>query len=338
MCPVSPALPMPLRARARLAFVVAVAFLVAGCLAVSPQSRFRASGSQATVFQGYDYGGQTAMAAEGSIAIDVDDETNKGTAAAELRVEGRATRIAFTTFAASRPFHDGGVRDDFPEHGATGNGDALLPELHALSAGWGTGTVTIDGAPFHDPMTGSDLFTLHYMVTDTAVRNPQTGRVTKADGEAAYDPQTPSDAARLPGVMQILLNVQGAPAPRDHASTESDTVTGQDYSRTIPVSVEAAAGTLSVTVSVSNPSLPVPGGDLTFVLRDPTGQDVSRAVLGPAANSPPVTLEAGPPLIIGDYTLEVTGIGVQTSYTAEIVVDYAKTFFLHVVFNEVALG
>jgi hypothetical protein len=337
------------------ALLVGTVLLLAlsGCFGVAERpALFTVEGHMPVVFQGYDYEGNTAEVGEGRISIQVSPDTDTGTTMATFQSEGRPWRVEFTRFAEApgKAFHMGGVRNDFAEHGASGNGDALLPTFHALSAGWGEGTVTVDGQPLTDPATGSTTFALHYMVTDTAPRDPQTRKVTKADGATPYDPASPADAKLLPGTMQILLNVQSAapPAPADTLTLFDDTVTSPQYSREHVLPVGAALGSMSMTITIQPelPSAPVPPpatppapARLAFRLLDPAGAEVAAYDYDATmADAPSGVLAVTGPLTVGDYKLQVTGSGVQTAYGVASFLQYQKPLFLHVVYGHVVLG
>lgn len=323
-----------------LALLLLAAMVVAGCSAPPPPARFTATGTSPVVMQGYDYAALTAQPGEGSIRIDVDPAADTGSVEATFPFEGRQWRVRFAAFAQAAPYQEGGVRNGFPEHGASGNGDALLPGFPALSAGWGTGTVEVDGQPYADPFTGNGTFSLHYMVADAAPRDPATLKATKADGAADYDPATPADARLHNGTRQILLNVRspGTLPPEDASLVFSDTVSSPQYARDFPVPVNATARLL-VNLTVTNPT-PLPTvGRVAFVLTGPDGNETGRYEYDPVAAGPEgrgtgsiEVPEAAP----GAYTLSVAGVGASVTYSANVVVNYADAVFLHVVYTDVA--
>ncbi|HEV8359910.1 MAG TPA: hypothetical protein VGR28_05565 [Candidatus Thermoplasmatota archaeon] len=319
-----------------LVWLVVLAAL-GGCLrAEQATTTFTATGSNPVAFAGYDYAGATALAGAGDIQVSLDAASDTGTVVATFTAGGRAWRAEFTRFAETRPFHQGGVRLDFPEHGDSGNGDALLPTIHALAAGWGQGTVSVDGAPIVDPSTGNATFNLHVMATDTGPRDPATNKITKQDGSTPYDPAAPADARVTQGLRQLMINVQSAAAmPADANVTlqgqiaGSDQVTGATALGTIPVA--NAQGSIAANVTLAGAQGPLPAlGQFHVALLDPAGTEVQACDVAPGAAAP-CALAAPAPLMVGDYTVQATGSGIASA-SGVALVDYPDSIFWHVVY------
>lgn len=326
----------------RMALLLLMVALVAGCIRAEQATLFHATASQPKVLAGYDYGAVTVQPGQGGFEVSTDAAADTGTATATFTFAGRQFQAAFTRFAEApgRAFQEGGVRADFQEHGATGNGDALLPEIHALSAGWGHGTLTVDGQALADPATGAAEFNLHYMVTDTAPRDPGTMLVTRADGTSPYDPATPGDARTLPGTLQVLLNIQsaGGAAPTDTTAMLEGTVAEPQHSNSMPFDVNATGARILVNISVSNPT-PLPSvGELSFVLGDPSGAELGRFDYSVQEAQPMGVIDVPAANATGTYTLSVSGAGLGVDYRAGILVDYPEPVFLHVVYTDVRVG
>lgn len=328
--------------RAALVAAIGLAVLLAGCAAPGPVA-FVAWGGRPAVFAGYDYDAATLELGNGSIALSVDAAADTGSATAGFTFRGQEWSVAFERFEGTAPFHEGGIRNDFPEHGATGNGDTLLPEIHALSAGWGTGTVRVAGQPLVDPLTGHATYRLHYMVTDTAPRDPATLKVTKEDGNATYDPASPSDARVHAGVRQILLNVQSTapPQPEDANTVLSDTISGPGHNRSATFDVNSTLARVTLNFTVTNPSPAPTIGLVSFVATDPNGTEVARWDYDPVRAGPEGRGTVGfnvTPAALGTYTMRVTGSGAGAAYSALAQVDYPEALFVHVVYTDVRVG
>lgn len=327
----------------RIALLLVAAAILGGCIRAEQNPDFHATASRPVVFIGYDYGAVTAQPGNGTFEVTANAQTDTGTAVATFTYAGRSWEARFTRFAqaAGRAFQEGGVRADFPEHGATGNGDAGLPELHALHAGWGVGTLTVDGQPFTDPATGAGEFALHYMVTDTAVRDPETYQVTKADGATAYDPAAPGEALVRPGTRQVLLNIQssGGAAPPDGAFALTGAVQEAEHSNALPFDVNATGARVTANVTLTNPT-PLPGvGQLSFVLTDPAGAELGRFDYAFGPDAPQAgSIEVPAANATGTYTLSVTGAGLGVTYDVAVAVDYPEPLFLHVAYLDVQVG
>ncbi|HVL86585.1 MAG TPA: hypothetical protein VM681_01055 [Candidatus Thermoplasmatota archaeon] len=341
--------------RVRALLLAAAALAAAGCAAPpSASGVFRASGTDPVVFLGYDYEGATATASFGNVTLEVDAERDVGAFVAEFalalpgeldfRVDvgapgspsesvGRAAaaglaRVAFLEFVEDKPFQNGGIRHGFPEHGATGNGDTLLPQIHALSAGWGRGTLTLDGAPFPDPATGGNVFLLHYMVTDTGPRDPVTNKVTKSDGRTPYDPATPSDGRASHG-NQILLNVEGAPMPDDRLLEYrwgGGAASQFDHNESVVLDAPAR---LALQVA-SRPAGPAGVASGTFEILDAEGRLLARVSFGPTETGVRQTFVSVPP---GAYAVRAHGQTANAHFEGRLLVDHPERFFLHVVYR-----
>jgi hypothetical protein len=328
-----------------------VALALAGCIRADTGGVFHAHGASPVAFLGYDYDGLTASPGQGTADISVDPAKDTGTATFTFSLANHTWAVAFDKFAQGKPFQEGGVRDGFPEHGSSGNGDALLPTLHALSAGWGTGTVTVDGALMTDPASASQSFSLHYMVTDTAVRDPATHKVTNAAGSAAYDPARPDDARYFNGTRQIYLNVQSsAPAaPTNTSISVQGTVPtpGTDETKDVAQVNGSSPAHLNMTYTLQNAAgglVPLPAvGQVSFqLLADGNKVDQCDVAFPPAD---PTASTAGcthdlPNAPVGKYTLHVVStLATGNAYTVTgSIVQASQALFVHVAYTDVTVG
>lgn len=175
---------------------------------------FEANGTQPLIIDGgYSYDGKLVRtAAGGSITIQLDNGSDTGRVEAVVRDQGGPEwRIVFDEFFPSSPTHDGGIREDFYEHGATGNGDTKLPRFFAYAAAWGSATVERDGQPVKEPNTLDDRFPAHLMVSMGKVRDATTYQIYKADGTCCYNPDNPEDGAPASEAgAQAILQVKTA--------------------------------------------------------------------------------------------------------------------------------
>jgi hypothetical protein len=316
-----------------------------GCIRADQGQAFKAHGAQPVLFMGYDYAGTTAQVAQGAADIDVDAARDTGTAVFTFGAGNQTFEVRFAQFHEAQPFQQGGVRNDFPEHGDTGNGDAQLPTIHALSAGWGSGTVTLGGQALRDPVSRDTTFTLHYMVTDTGPRDPASRKVTKADGSTPYDPAAPADAKTFP-VREVLLNVQGATGPAAPVN-ESFSVTSSLGPMTDETkdafAINGTSAAVNISYALQGPAAGAPAlGQATFVLlADGTEVDrceVSLPPADPTAGTTGCTHEV-PSAAPGIYTVHVTGTGVGNPYAVTgSVAREVKPLFLHVVYTDVTVG
>lgn len=306
----------------------ALAVVLAGCAGDAPTTAFHATGSKPSFSIGWAYGGANLSAAEGTIAVDVDEASNAGKVEASIVVDGVKYEILWTNFsgAPDKPFQSGGIVANLVEHGDSNVGDPLIPRVTLLSAGWGKAQLRKDGVPVLDPATGG-LWTAHYMVTETGVRAADGKIKTKAGG--VYDPTKPGEGATEADREIWLVLRPGGALPPDLLMETTEPVNGPQYSKEFPLKVEAPGGSISVAFATSGPQtpvpLPAPTSDLTFTLVDANGTEVQSA-----KNAGELTAAAAP----GDWIVRVTGTGVQATYDLTIAVDYPTSEPYVVVFEE----
>ena len=117
-----------------------------------------------------DYAGKNLTPASGTIAIDVDEQANKGLVQAEFTDGPDHYRIIFDRFAGVAPYQDGGIVTRVYEHGDSGNGDPLYPKTWLYLGGWGKANVLKNGQIFFQD------YAAHFMVMERS-RNPHTHEV-----------------------------------------------------------------------------------------------------------------------------------------------------------------
>ncbi|MCA1813017.1 MAG: hypothetical protein LC624_03580 [Halobacteriales archaeon] len=330
--------------------LAALVLLAAGCIQADNGALFRAHGTNPVAFLGYDYEGLTGVPGQGAADITVDAARDTGTGVFNFTFQNHTWAVGFTHFGQLRPFQEGGVRSNFQEHGASGNGDTLLPTLHALSAGWGTGTVSVDGALMSDPAGGGQSFALHYMVTDTPVRDPSTHKVTNAAGSGPYDPAKPDDARFLQG-RQVYLNIQSvaAGAPANTSINVQGTVptAGTDETKDVATVNGSQPARINVTYTMQNAAgglVPIPPvGQVTFqLLADGNAIDTCDVAFPPADPTQATAgcthqLPSAPP---GKYTLHVTStLATGNAYAVTgSILQASPTLFVHVAYVDATVG
>jgi hypothetical protein len=322
-----------------------LAAALGGCIRAEEPTTITVNASSPTVFQGYDHAAANPQPGQGTFAITADPRTDSGTMVATFVHQGQQWRVEAVDFAESpgRAFQEGGVRADFEEHGDSGNGDPNLPRFFARLAAWGQGRATVDGQPYVDPVSGSDLLAIHAMVARDAPRQPGTLRVLMAEGDDPYDPANPANGRSFPNQPMVLLNVQGAAAPADVAQAFTGQVQGPNFDQSHAFEVNSTNARIVANISVAPaipPGTPVPPvGQLQFDLLDPSGAAVATwayapqpGALGPVQGS----LVAEAPLPAGGaWSVRVSGGGVAVDYALDVLVDHADGLFLHVVYTSV---
>lgn len=200
----------------RIPFLLAIVALATmafpGCF--GSDFSFGATGTEPLMIDGgYSYDGKLVRKAEsGSLDVQLDNGSDTGRVVAVVRDQGGPEwRVVFDEFFPSSPTHDGGIREDFHEHGDTGNGDSKLPTFFAYAAAWGTATVERDGQAVKEPNTLADRFPAHLMVAKGKVRDPDTYQIYKADGTCCYNPDNASDGGPASEIgAQAILQVKTA--------------------------------------------------------------------------------------------------------------------------------
>lgn len=286
------------------------------------------------------YDGTDMTVGNGTLSVDTDDGSNTGTVVAEItRPDGGTYRVRWTDFHAEPAWKDGGIASHVVEHGASGHGHRMEPRFDLCSGAWGSTTeVTLDGEPIADPVTGGTTFNAHYMLTKQAMLEEGSHAIYKSDRQTPYDPRTAEDGHVFPDRPEGHFAVWGAgayeggyavPDPPAETVFHNDTATGADYQEEYAIPVDAVMSEVAVEVRVTGGA-----GQLDIVLRNPDGEVVDSGQAGPTGSA---TLSATGPLVLGNHTLVVSGVGAEASYAAEVTVDPPLPFLLHVVYVDVDL-
>lgn len=329
-----------MRPTPRVIFASLLAFtLVAGCFGAKDKEPglFDATATKPRFATSWAYDGAGVTMAEGTANVRTDEATNTGVVNLSVKVGAAAFLVKWTDFsaAADKPFQSGGIAKHLVEHGDSGVGDAAVPKVTAESAAWGEAEVTLDGKPLPDPVTGAATWLAHYMYADEGFR-ASDGKIYNAAKNAAYDPAKASDAS-TPGTPQLLVILKSRPPTGPTATQENftDTVASPQYAKTHTIKVERAGGLLSINLSATSaaPAGPLPA-DLAFTLKSPDGKTVKTVQIGGTGQAATGRIEV-PTAPQGEWKLEVTGAGVQTTYKAATTIALPNSAMLLFEFDEV---
>lgn len=297
--------------------------LVAGCLGgEDPNPKFVATAEgEGAAFTDWDYAAAGRQSMNGTLTIDVDEAENTGAVVTRGTVGGKNFTVRLNEFVGGPEFQSGGIAANFDEHGDSGVGNALLPRMHLLLATWGPGQLTLDGNVTADPYTGDEEWAAHLMVTDTGVRDDETGKVLKSDGSSAYDPAAPGDA-QIGNDREAHLVLQSS---FPNASLEPITLTEEGEipqmgSGAVNFDVPVATGNITVVIDLG--SDPAEVGLYTFRLRNGTA-DVDAKSVNTALPTAPRTLTLeGEIATAGKWSIVATSNAAAATYTAEITMNF----------------
>lgn len=320
-----------------IALALVAATALAGCaeppLAITT---LKATATNAFLLSPLSYEGD-GTPFDGNALVDVDAVSNTGTVTLSGKAGNDTYDVRFTSFAAApdKPFQDGGIATLFHEHGATGVGDASIPEVNLLVAGWGPATVTKNGQPLKDPVTGMDAWAGHFMLTDTGVFAPDM--TVKATAGGTYDPAQAANGATEAGDLELhvsLKNNAGAPQNLTPITT-TGTAQGQVAA---DLSIEISGGaTASILLFVDTPSPPAPPlAQLTLTLKDPSGTEVATLAPGTAGQPYSTTVTVADPMP-GTWLLTATGQGANAQYGATFTLTPPTSANLYFVFEDVVV-
>lgn len=208
---------------------LAASALLAGCVqqAESLGGRIVAHGADPRLAMEWSYDGSALRNAQGTVTIEVNHRTNAGSVTASLDDGRDQWRLDWSDFHESRPFHDGGIAEDFVEHGASGVGDTSVPEVHLVAAGWGEARLYRNGVLVPDPLTGNETLRAHFMIVDGTLRAAD-GVIYNASRAEPFDPADPGDGLVTEGGNQIFVTLashETAPPYRFFLVMEFPTVT-----------------------------------------------------------------------------------------------------------------
>lgn len=283
------------------------------------------------------YDGQGVASVDGRIEIDVRNGANEGTVVVEVTADGTDYRFEMSEFAGNASHQDGGIAHGFMEHGDTGHGHDLIPASYAISAGWGIGTATADGEPFHEAQTGARRLSMHHMFFQGGIRDDGDRAIYKSDRSGFYTPSQPADADVDPDDREIHFRVKALHDEiNDLSETFSDTVDDAEYEESYPFPVRSNRSLVHVEIGAESLQEGVVSGNLTFELVAANGTVADSATIGGTDQVQQATLRDRTPSV-GNYTLEVSGSATRLSYEADTTVAYPDPTFMHFYFETVEL-
>jgi len=142
----------------------------------------------------FAYDGNKVRPVEGKAIVDVNSETNIGSAVIELKnvrhqlsenevLEGDI-KIVMEEFEGEQPFKQGAIAENLYLHGDSGNGPPVMPKLFTFLAGWGKVDIYVNGEKAYDDLDA------HIMYTEGARIN---NKIMKEDG-TVYNPKLKSES------------------------------------------------------------------------------------------------------------------------------------------------
>lgn len=278
------------------------------------------------------YDGSDMERIEGHIELETHDTDNTGTVSADLQLPQGRLGVTWTDFHSDVDWKDGGIASRVVEHGASGHGHRMEPEMRLCSGGWGTTTqVTLDGKGLLDPVTGKEELNVHYMLASDAMMDPETLGIYQKDGQTPYDPQDADNGYVTRGRDEGHFAIWGEGAykegyavgkPETNTTTYRDAIPSPGTETIHVITIDAVMTTIQASVAVTT------AGALDVELRGPGGEVLAD---GQATTGSPVTLTTDEPLERGDHLLVVSGTGVGT-YDAQVVVTPPTPLLIHVVF------
>ena len=321
-----------------VALVVVAAIALAGC-AEPPLSitTLRATATNGFYMSPLVYTGD-ATPFQGDALVDVDAVANTGTVTFTARAGNDTYEGRFTSFAAApdKPFQDGGIAALFHEHGATGVGDASIPEVNLLVAGWGPVALTKNGQPLKDPVTGMDAWAGHFMLTDTGVF--AADRSVKNTAGGVYDPGQAANGAVEAGDLELHVSLKNNAGAAQNLTPIDVTipVQGGQVAADTPVEVpQAASADITLFVETGAPPTP-PLAQLTLSLKDPSGTEVATLAAGQPGQPQATTLTLTDPPA-GTWTLTASGTGANAAYGVRMALTAATSANLYFVFETVTI-
>lgn len=323
-----------MRSAVILTIVLAVALALAGCAKKPGPTSYSFSAAGGKVSDGWARDG-VGLVPGASLSGTLSDPDNKGSVNVSFDFQGAHYAATFAEFseASGKTFQNGGVAFNFDEHGDSGNGDAMLPRVHAKAAAWGIAGVLKDGEVLKTS-AGATSWTAHLMLLDDSPRGSD-GKITNAAGTASYDPTKPTDARVAKGDPQAIFYFQdpaGANASRAPVN-DSKTINIQGPNATgsidIPTAKGAASLVVNVTITSAGPAgtpAPIAVGTATVTLKDANGNATKTATIQPITPNAPGTahFELTANDITGPFKLQIDGSG---AFTAKV--DYVIAFADH---------
>ncbi|MHB8585691.1 MAG: carboxypeptidase-like regulatory domain-containing protein [Thermoplasmatota archaeon] len=328
--------------------LAATALVLAGCLGATAPTGLSLDPLHAVGTNGWlmppagPFDGSGVQPINGTALVHTFLATHSGYVDVSLSLpDGRDISIHWTDFREqpNASWQTQGIASNVVEHGASGHGNKMEPQVDLLSGGWGSAQLLVDGQALLDPVSGATNWSAHYMVTKEGIMDPTSHAVYKSDKTTPFDPAAPGDSYVFPGRTELHVGFWTDGAFKNglfqtgqslNATNLTDSVTGAMYAKSWPLSIPSTKSKLAIVATVTG------AGQLTFTLKDPSGAPVASAQ---ATQVQPATLSTpSSGLKVGTYTLEVTGAGLQAAYRAGVTVETPQPQWIHVVFENVKLG
>lgn len=301
--------------------------------------------------RGMDYNGTQQLPFEGCAVAQMRAGNDNGRVQTIAKVDGVTFELEWSDFHGSRVDMQGGIARDGPEHplyvdGSRTHGTIQHPAVRAGLAAWGDAYLTVDGAGFYDPATGSSTFDAYWFVTDQGFRDDETGQILNEDG-AIYAPG--DRALRGENDREMHLRIEspgtGGAAPvvtevrRPGSSTGllQDMFPPQDHQEThaFPNVRFGGEGRFDIEMEAMAPE-----GDnaLNFSIHTPSGVLIAQFDATPSFNQPFSASTEFPLERFGDYIVVVSGPVSMSQYSIRFTQTPPERFDLNLWWDNVTVG
>jgi hypothetical protein len=242
---------------------------------------YRATGTATSghMSVGFDPSGTHQQSFRGCLVAKVNPDRDKGRIEVDALVAGVPFEAEFNSFLAAAPYMQGGIATTVAVDGSEWDGHARHPAVMAGLAAWGTATISAGGVGAVDPATGSPAWRATYFTTPQGFRDNATGAIL-ADNGGAYMPGGRAKVGTDDWETHLMLESPPVPAADPTVATFTGPENGvgyipptPEYRAKFPVENVAFGGTATLQVDAKTID-PVGTTDLTFVVRDVTGQAV----------------------------------------------------------------
>lgn len=330
-----------------IAFAITlVTVAAAGCIGGDDEgipSNIQVDASSPVVSMDFAYDGQDVVEPTGAARLVADNASGTGSLEGNLTLEGDTIAFSSQTFSGDpdKPYQGNGVAQGITVHGDTGRAAPTLPELNLLTGTWGPVTVTANGEPLPDPLTGQQTLRAHTMLTDTGIRDDDSKQILTEDG-SVYSPDLAGSGQSVQGDTEFIVEIfsdPSAPVFNDATVQDDGQMTPDSSNASLPFEIKATTATaeMNVTVSPASDVLPTNPSEVDVSLVSPSGTELNATTLGGAMGEDSVAWSLNDVPASGTYTIELQ-TDTAANWEAGASIDYPEPVFLLAVFEDVSFG
>jgi hypothetical protein len=284
--------------------------------------------------------GSKNVAFDGCFLVDVEDPRDRGRVVADGYLDPISRIVVrMEDFWGPNETRGGGIGVNMPAVGELPRGVQVLPEVPTVVAGWGNGTIELNGIYLDDVFSGEYNFTSHFLVTDDGFVDDASGAIRNRDG-GAFSLADPGNVATYPGDWEAHLVVHSHQTGdfeqrvvyrnRDDSNGLGLIVSDESYTQEEFFVVGWLGGTGIFDITVNGTALlEAAQTSLTFRVFDPSTAEIANTTIAPAGTGAVTETLEFPTARLGTYTFTIEGPAHAASYRVNATLRAPESYQLH---------